>query len=322
MKYKVLVLGKIHQAGLDLFKNYRDFELILESDKPKNIIKARQDVNAIIVRMTPINKEIISNSKNLRIVSRHGVGYNTVDVNALSSKNIPLTITQDVNSTAVSEHAFAMMISFAKSIVDHDNDVREENFKVRDEYRSFELKNKKILVIGYGRIGKKFAYLCESFGMKVLVADKFIDKISLKKEYKFSEDFEDLIAEADFISLHSPHDPKKPPMFSKKQFEKMKNTSVIINTSRGDLINELDLVHALKTKKIKGACLDVFNPEPPNINTNEILDLKNVILSPHSAAYTKEAVEKMSMSCCQNVIDYINVNIKTELVVNLKEIKI
>jgi D-3-phosphoglycerate dehydrogenase len=111
-------------------------------------------------------------------------------------------------------------------------------------------------------------------------------------------------------------------MFSKEQFLKMKNNSVIINTSRGDLINELDLVEALKNQIIGGACLDVFNPEPPSIENNELLKLDKVILSPHSAAYTKEAIKKMSISCCQNVIDYFEGNIKKDLVVNFNKIKI
>lgn len=322
MKNKVLVLGKIHNAGLELLKNNNQFDLILETDRPKNILEICKNVNAIIVRMTPINKELIDIAKDLKLVSRHGVGYNTVDVKELSLKNIPLTITEDVNSIAVSEHAFAMMISFSKSIIYHDKEVRRENFKVRDEYKSYELKDKTILVIGFGRIGKKFSNLCKNFGMKVLVADKFINKSDFKSEYEFSNNFEDFISDADFISLHSPHDPKDPPMFSNKQFNKMKNTSIIINTSRGDLINENDLIKALKEKKIAGACLDVFNPEPPSVSTNELLNLDNVILSPHSAAYTKEAVKKMSLSCCQNVIDYFNGNIKKELIVNLKEIQI
>jgi len=322
MKIKVLVLGKIHKAGLELFKNNKQFELILETDKPKNILELSKNVNAIIVRMTPINKELIDKAKDLKLVSRHGVGYNTVDVKELSLKNIPLTITEDVNSIAVSEHAFAMMISFSKSIINHDMEVRRENFKIRDEYKSYELKDKTILVIGFGRIGKKFSNLCKNFGMKVLVADKFINKSSIEKKYKFSNNFEDFINEADFISLHSPHEPNSPPMFSKEQFLKMKNNSVIINTSRGDLINELDLVEALKNQIIGGACLDVFNPEPPSIENNELLKLDNVILSPHSAAYTKEAIKKMSISCCQNVIDYFEGNIKKDLVVNFNKIKI
>ena len=142
MKIKVLVLGKIHKAGLELFKNNKQFELILETDKPKNILELSKNVNAIIVRMTPINKELIDKAKDLKLVSRHGVGYNTVDVKELSLKNIPLTITEDVNSIAVSEHAFAMMISFSKSIINHDMEVRRENFKIRDEYKSYELKDK------------------------------------------------------------------------------------------------------------------------------------------------------------------------------------
>ena len=322
MKYKVLVLGKIHQAGLNLFKNHDQFELILEEDRPKNILDLTRDVNAIIVRMTPINEELLKNSKNLKIVSRHGVGYNTVNVHELSLRNIYLTITEDVNSTAVSEHAFAMMIGFSKFLIGHDKCVRTENFKIRDQYNSFELKNKKILIIGYGRIGRKFANLCENFGMKVLIADKFIDKKSIDKKYNFSNNFENFINDADFISLHSPHEPNKPAMFSKQQFAKMRKDSVIINTSRGDLINEPDLVEALKNKIIGGACLDVFNPEPPSAKKNELLNLDNVILSPHSAAYTKEAIKKMSLSCCQNVIDYFNGNIKKDLVVNFNKIKI
>ena len=322
MKYKILVLGKIHQSGLDLFKNYNQFELIIEDDNPKNILDITKDVHGIIVRMTPINEELINNSKNLKIVSRHGVGFNTVNVDELSLKNIPLSITKDVNSTAVSEHAFAMMIGFSKFLIGHDKGVRKENFKIRDLYNSFELKDKKILIIGYGRIGRKFANLCNNFGMEVLIADKFLDKSFVKEKYVFSNNFEDLLNDVDFISLHSPHEPNAPPMFSKKQFLKMKNNAVIINTSRGDLINETDLVTALKNKVIGGACLDVFNPEPPSIKNNELLSLDNVILSPHSAAYTKEAIKKMSLSCCQNVIDYFTGNINKELIVNFDKINI
>jgi len=222
MKYKILVLGKIHQSGLDLFKNYKQFELVTADDKPKNILDITKDVHGIIVRMTPINEELIKNSNNLKIVSRHGVGFNTVNVDELSLRNIPLSITEDVNSTAVSEHAFAMMIGFSKFLIGHDNGVRKENFKIRDLYNSFELKDKKILIIGYGRIGRKFANLCNSFGMEVLIADKFLKKSLINEKYVFSNNFEDLINDVDFISLHSPHEPNAPPMFSKKQFKNEK----------------------------------------------------------------------------------------------------
>jgi len=321
MKIKVLVLGKIHHAGINLLKDQKNFEIILEEDKPKNLLETCKKINAVIVRMTPIDQNFIDASKNLKIVSRHGVGYNTVNVDKLTENNIPLFITGDVNSTAVAEHAFSMMISYTKNIIEHNNAVINQNFKIRDSYKALELFGKKILIIGYGRIGIKFANLCKAFGMKVLVADKYLDKSKVKYEVSFSNKFEDFLADADFISLHTPHETGTPPMFGKKQFKIMKSNSVIINTSRGDLIDEIELIKALKKKIIGGACLDVFNPEPPS-NKNFLLSSSNVILSPHSAAYTKEAIEKMSLSCCKNVISFFLKEFDQNLIVNYKDIKL
>jgi len=214
-----------------------------------------------------------------------------------------------------------MMISYTKNIIEHNNAVINQNFKIRDSYKALELFGKKILIIGYGRIGIKFANLCKAFGMKVLVADKYLDKSKVKYEVSFSNKFEDFLADADFISLHTPHETGTPPMFGKKQFKIMKSNSVIINTSRGDLIDEIELIKALKKKIIGGACLDVFNPEPPS-NKNFLLSSSNVILSPHSAAYTKEAIEKMSLSCCKNVISFFLKEFDQNLIVNYKDIKL
>ena len=321
MTIKVLVLGKIHHRGIDLLKDQKNFEIILEEDKPKNLLKICKKINAVIVRMTPIDQNFINASKNLEIVSRHGVGYNTVNVDKLTENNIPLFVTEDVNSTAVAEHAFSMMISYTKNIIEHNNAVINQNFKIRDSYKAVELFGKKVLVIGYGRIGVKFANLCKAYEMKVFVADKFLDKSKVKYETNFSNKFEDFLADVDFISLHTPHEVGTPAMFGRKQFKIMKSNSVIINTSRGDLIDETELIKALKEKIIGGACLDVFNPEPP-LNTSFLLSSGNVILSPHSAAYTKEAIEKMSLSCCQNVISFFSKKFDQNLIINYKDIKL
>ena len=321
MKIKVLILGKIHTSGINLINEKKNFEVILEEDKPKNLLKICNDIDAVIVRMTPIDESFINASKKLKIVSRHGVGYNTVNIDKLSENNIPLFITEDVNSTAVAEHAFAFMISNAKNIIEHNNSVKNDNFKIRDSYKAVELFGKNILIIGYGRIGKKFSNLCRAFGMNIFVADKFINKSDIDNQINFSNNFEDFLPQMDFVSLHSPHELGKPPLFEKKQFDAMKNTSIIINTSRGELINESDLSEAIKQKQIKGACLDVFNPEPPQ-SENFLLNTPNVVLSPHSAAYTNEAIIKMSMSCCQNVVNFFSKSFDKNLIVNYKKIKI
>ena len=170
---KVLVLGKIHKAGINYLKNlsYQVDEVSDQDDNYKNILNL---YDALILKMTKIDQEFIDLSKNLKIIARHGVGYNNVDLDVINKKKIPLFVVGDVNSTSVAEHTFGLIINIAKKINFYDSEVRSNNFEIRNSFNSRDLNNKNILIFGYGRIGKKVAEICNFFNMNVFVYDKFL----------------------------------------------------------------------------------------------------------------------------------------------------
>ena len=177
---KVLVLGKVHKVGIKYLKDlsYQVDEASDQDDDYKNILSL---YDALIVKMTKVDEEFIDLSKNLKIIARHGVGYNNVDLNVINRRKIPLFIIGDVNSTSVAEHTFGLIINIAKKINYYDTEVRSNNFEIRNSFNSRDLNKKNILIFGYGRIGKKIADICSFFNMNVFVYDKFLNLENLSK---------------------------------------------------------------------------------------------------------------------------------------------
>ena len=311
---KVLVLGKIHNSGLKFLRNlsYQVDELSDQDDGYKEKLKI---YDALIVKMTKVDTEFINLSKNLQIIARHGVGYNNVDINVINEKKIPLFIIGDVNSTSVSEHTIALILNLAKKINYYDSQVRLDNFNVRNTFQSRDLSGKKILIYGYGRIGKKVAQLCKFFNMEVYIYDKFLSLDKIPNTFKALKNIEENLDIFDFITLHIPYNNSGRSLIDKSFLNKLSKECSIINTSRGDLINENDLLDHLKKNKNFNAGLDVFDPEPPSKN-NELLKLDNVVLTPHSAAYTEECLAEMSMHCAKNISDFFNNKMNKSLLVN------
>lgn len=314
---KVLVLGKIHNAGIRYLKNlsYKVDEVSDQNNDYKNILNL---YDALIVKMTKIDQEFINLSKNLKIIARHGVGYNNVNLNIINKKKIPLFIIGDVNSTSVAEHTFGLIINIAKKINFYDNEVRAQNFEIRNSFKSRDLNKKNILIFGYGRIGKKVADICNFFNMKVFIYDKFLNLENISKNVNVVKNINDNLNNYDFISLHIPFNNSEKALINKTFLNKLKSDCSIINTSRGDLIDEKDLIYHLKENKNFYVGLDVFNPEPPS-SSNELLKLKNTILTPHSAAYTEECLQEMSLHCAINIENFFKGKIDQSRLVN-KEI--
>ena len=171
---KVLVLGKIRDAGLDRLRAAQLFEVVERPDNPSDLHEQARDTWGIVVRTTPINRALLQHAPALRIVARHGVGYDAVDVPALTERGIPLAVTGDVNAVPVAEHALALMLDLAKKITPYDHAIRDGRFNVRDAFAATELSGRTVLVIGFGRIGRRVARLCRAFGMHVLAADPFV----------------------------------------------------------------------------------------------------------------------------------------------------
>tara|TARA_B100002019_G_scaffold291194_1_gene310678 strand:- start:567 stop:1523 length:957 start_codon:yes stop_codon:yes gene_type:complete len=314
---KVLVLGKVHKAGIKYLKDlsYQVDEASDQDDDYKNILSL---YDALILKMTKVDQEFIDLSKNLKIIARHGVGYNNVDLNVINRRKIPLFIIGDVNSTSVAEHTFGLIINIAKKINYYDTEVRSNNFEIRNSFNSRDLNKKNILIFGYGRIGKKIADICSFFNMNVFVYDKFLNLENLSKNIKVVTDIKENLNIYDFISLHIPFNNSEKALIDKTFLNKLKNDCAIINTSRGDLIDEKDLINHLKENNNFYAGLDVFNPEPPS-SDNELFKLNNTILTPHSAAYTDECLAEMSLHCAINIENFFKGKIDQSRLIN-KEI--
>lgn len=314
---KVLVLGKVHKAGIKYLKDlsYQVDEASDQDDDYKNILSL---YDALIVKMTKVDEEFIDLSKNLKIIARHGVGYNNVDLNVINRRKIPLFIIGDVNSTSVAEHTFGLIINIAKKINYYDTEVRSNNFEIRNSFNSRDLNKKNILIFGYGRIGKKIADICSFFNMNVFVYDKFLNLENLSNNIKVVTDIKENLNIYDFISLHIPFNNSEKALIDKTFLNKLKNDCAIINTSRGDLIDEKDLINHLKENNNFYAGLDVFNPEPPS-SDNELFKLNNTILTPHSAAYTDECLAEMSLHCAINIENFFKGKIDQSRLIN-KEI--
>tara|TARA_B100001179_G_C18577334_1_gene398171 strand:- start:488 stop:1444 length:957 start_codon:yes stop_codon:yes gene_type:complete len=316
---KVLIIEKIHKSGIKLIENRDDFSYEVVENLEINFLKSKlKDCDAVCLKVFKFNKELIEAATKLKIISRHGVGYDNVDIETVKKKNITLAITAKANAGSVAEHVFFMMLSISRGVDIYDKCVREGNFSKRNDLQlTKELWNKNILIAGFGRTGKNLINKCIGFDMNVFVYDpyvhrKIIDDLGGKK----IDDFTKIIKEMDYVSLHMPLTNETKNLIDLKILSSMKKNAIIINTSRGDIINEKDLNDALNKNMISGAGLDVFTKEPPDTN-NPLLKNKKVFLSPHVSTFTEECTERMGIETIQNIIDFFDRKLDKSMIVKL-----
>ena len=317
--HKVAIIEKIHQDGINLLKNNPAFEFeIIEDSSEENLIKVLPNFDACTLRVSKLNEKILSNCKNLKVISRHGVGYDNVDLDYIKRNNITLLITATANAVAVAEHVIYMMLSISKSIHQYDQEVRIGNFKKSaSSITTLELFNKEILIVGFGRIGQSLIKRCKGFEMKVKVFDPFVNKETIEKfGGQKIENLDDGLKICDYVSLHVPLNEKTKNLINYSKFENMKREAIVINTARGGIINENDLDKALRENIIFGAGLDVFEKEPVD-KSNPLLSNKKVLLSPHSATFTNECKSRMSLETTKNIIDFFANKIDKSMIVKV-----
>ena len=320
-KYKVLVVQGLHEQGLEMLKQRSDIEFnVLLSDDENEILEAAKDVNGITVRTAQITEKIINSSKNLRVISRHGVGYDSINLKSLNNKKIPLTIAAHSNMISVSEQAMFFLLALNKNVFYYDDFTRKGDWTNRWDVKAWDLAGKNIMVIGFGRIGSNFVKRALAFDMNVYVYDPYINHEKIKKSGAIPiQNFKNNLSKMDAITLHCPKNEETTNLFTKKEFQTMKKNAFIINCARGGILNEDDLYEALLNEKIAGAGLDVFDVEPTP-SSNPLFKLKNVILSPHIAGVTVESTVRMATETVQNVLDVFDNKVNKSVVVNLKEI--
>ena len=302
---KVAVLGKVDQKGLSFLRE-NEFKVIeIENFEIQNLKEQLKDVDGILLRTTKLDKEILQHCDNLKIISRHGVGYDNVDLDFLNENKIALCITSTSNAVSVAEHVLSFFIYLTKNLSLSDSLVKEGNFEKRSQLPNFfELYKKKVLIIGFGRIGKEVAKRCLGFDMEVYVYDPFLDNEIIIRNQCIPIEKNQGLAIADFITIHLPLNGDTKNFISQTELNVMKKKSILVNTSRGGIVNENDLCIALESKKIQGAGMDVFVSEPPESN-HPFFKLDNILLTPHNAALTLECRERMSLEASQNIVFFL-----------------
>ena len=319
--YKIGIIDTIDTKGIELLKSNKNFSYKIIKDLSKeNLLSVLPEFDGVTLRRGKLDAEILKKCKNLKVIARHGVGYDNVDTSFLKENNMTLLVTHNSTSTSPAEHVMFMILNIYKGYTMFDSMVREGNFskaihlKIND---NFELFNKTILIVGFGRIGKKLIKKCLGFDMKVIVFDPFVDeKVIRDHGGEKILDFQKALKETDILSLSTPLNKDTRNIITIKEMSIMKKSVIIINISRGGIVNEKDLNIALNNKTISFAGIDVFEKEPPDIN-NPLLKNKRVLLSPHAATFTREGLEKMSLETVQNIIDFFEKKIEPNKVVNL-----
>jgi len=316
---KILVIQPIHDAGIELLKNNSDYEFeIVENVDPEFLKSKIKDCDGISIRTAKLTSDVIEVAEKLKIISRHGVGYDNIDLKSSKQKNLTLAITATANAVAVAEHVMFMLLNISKRKNMYDSTVKEGKFNDRNKLpKTVELWNKNILIAGFGRIGQALIKRCLGFEMKVFVYDPFVSKDIIEKLGGIKVDsMEEVCKDMDAISLHIPLNDKTKNIINYDLLKNMKRNCIIINAARGGIVNEMDLDKALKENLIFGAGLDVFEIEPPEAN-NPLLKNDKVFLSPHTAAFTEECMTRMGKETVQNIIDFFDKKLEKSKIIKL-----
>ncbi len=310
-KKKLLITESMSQQGWSLFRERGDIEtvefsnLISASDFTK-LLQAHAPVHGVALGATAFGENELTDSKDMKVVARIGVGYDAVDVPALSKRDVPLMVAGTANSPSVAEQAVFMMLTLAKRAVELHALVKDGKWGTRLASLPFDLYGKTLLIVGFGRIGTRTAKRCLAMEMNVLVYDPYKSPDEIKAAgCEPVTDLDAALPRADFVSLHCPKTKETNGLMDAAKLARMKPTSYLVNTARGGIVVEQALYDALIAKKLGGAGLDVFEQEPPPMG-HKLFDLPNVIIAPHVAGVTREALDRMGEQTAKNMLSILD----------------
>ncbi len=310
-KKKILVTESMSQQGRALLHARDDIELIefpnmISAKDFEAMLKEQAPVHGVALGATRFGEPELEASRDMKVVTRIGVGFDAVDVPALSRRNVPLMVAGTANSPSVAEQALFMMLTLAKRAVEMHSCVKDNNWAARLGMLPYDLFGKTVLIVGFGRIGTRTAKRCLAMEMNVLVYDPYKSAADIKAAgCEAVADLDAALPRADFVSIHCPKNPETVGMFNAARLRRMKPTAYLINTARGGIVDEKALYDALVSGKLAGAGLDVFEQEPPPAGYS-LFSLPNVIMAPHVAGVTREAVDRMSEQTARNILSVLD----------------
>jgi D-3-phosphoglycerate dehydrogenase len=310
-KKKIFITESMSQQGRALLKERDDIEIVefpnmISAADFEAMLRAQAPVHGVALGATRFGEPELEASKDMKVVTRIGVGYDAVDIPALSRRKIPLMVAGTANSPSVAEQALFMMLTLAKRAVEMHSIVKDGKWGHRLGMLPYDLFGKTVLIIGFGRIGTRTAKRCLAMEMSVLIYDPYKSAAEIKAAgCEQVSDLDAALPRADFVSIHCPKTPETVGMFNAARLKRMKATAYLINTARGGIVDEPALYDALVGGKLAGAGLDVFEQEPPP-SGHSLFELPNVIMAPHVAGVTREAVDRMSEQTARNILSALD----------------
>lgn len=306
---KVVVLSK-HTSGyeyeINALSKFPDVRfLISHAIDEDDVIEDIRDAEVVLFTATKINERVINSLEKCKLIIRYGIGYDNVDLAAAAAKGIYVCNAPNYGIVDVAEHALSLIFATAKKTVRMNDRTREGVWGSGVLGPFIRLAGKTVGFIGFGNIGKALCKRTNGLDMRALVYDPYVSEDALKEYGAESASFEDLLGAADFVTLHLPLNDKTRHMINKDAFEKMKRTAILINTSRGAIVDEAALIDALEQGKIAGAGLDVFENETDPLD-NRLISASNVALTPHVAWNTDIAVTAIHEEVGDNIVRYLN----------------
>ena len=311
----LLIAGQVHPSGLALLKgaegvSFDYVEAISEPSYAPLIGKA----DALVIRTQPLSAATLAQASRLRLVSRHGVGYDAVDLAALNARRIPLCIVGDVNSLSVAEHAMALILAGAKRLLRADRAVRAGPWGWRNALEAGEISGRNLLILGYGRSGRHLARMAQGFAMPTRAYDPFLAESAWPEGPATPvASLAQALGWADVISVHAPKSGR--PILGAAEFAAMKPGVILVNTARGGVVDEAALVEALQQGRVGAAGIDVFEDEPP-AKDHPLFAFDQVVLTPHIAGVTEQSGERMAVASIQNALDFFAGRLSPDLIVN------
>jgi len=297
------VVQPIHQAGIDALEAAGIAVRRATAQDMETVAREIGNADAVITRDAGLNAAAMDAAPGLKLISNHGIGTNKIDVAHATALNIPISFTPTANVISVAEHALMLMLACAKRTVEADAATRKGDFRFKFSGGMIELSGKVLGIAGLGTIGRHLARMAKgAFGMRVVVWSPSADPAQVAEVGERVESLDELLAVADVLSLHRPARPDTRHMINARTLAAMKPGAILINTARGALIDEAALAEALKANRIRAAGLDVFDPEPVDPATSPLVGLPNIVLAPHVAGSTEDALKATALACAEHVI--------------------
>lgn len=275
---------------------------VANNGNPSAYPEEMKDAECIVVRIGHMTRAEIEAAPRLRVIGRSGIGYDSIDIAAADERGIPVVIAPHCNADSVAEHTLALMFALASNIVECHNEAIKGNFEIRNSGKTFELQGLTVGIIGFGDIGKRVGRLCRAVGMHLMAYDPYCAAGDMESQGAVCcPDLAALLAGSDIVTVHTPLNEETCGLLGAEQIGQMKHTALLINCARGGIVDEAALVRALQQGTIAGAGIDVVTDEPLRPE-NPLCSAPNLILSPHSAAQTREATIRAASMCAEGCI--------------------